>query len=158
MFDALSNRRRRYALHYLGQRAGESVAVSSLSGQVAAWENDKPVGSLTRPERKRVHTALQQFHLPKLDDHGFVDYDVRRGRVELGAAATELDVYPAVAAEREFPWGPYYAALSSIGGLVLLGHWIGAFPAVVPFEGSLAPILAAMLVSALIQTWSGRRA
>ncbi|MFC4359791.1 hypothetical protein ACFO0N_17740 [Halobium salinum] len=158
VFDVLSNRRRRYTLHYLGRRSGEVVEVRDVAEQVAAWENEKPVERVDRAERKRVHTALHQFHLPKLDDHGFVDYDSRRGRAALGETAAGLDVYLDVVSERAVPWGPYYVGLTALGITTVLGAQFGVSPfglLQVAVWAGLA--LGAVLLSALVHTWYSSR-
>ena len=88
VFDIPSNQRRRHALHFLKQRNGDGAELRELSAQVAAWENGKPAEGVTSDERRRVYTSLQQFHLPKLDRNGIVEYDDRRGSVELAEEAT----------------------------------------------------------------------
>lgn len=77
ILDILSNRRRRYALHYLKWNGCETP-LRELAEHVAAWENEREADQLSYAERKRVQNALHQFHLPKMDDHGFVEYDTRR--------------------------------------------------------------------------------
>ena len=89
VFDVLKNRRRRYALHYL-RRADESVQLSELAEQVAAWENDIEVDAISAAERKRVYTALYQSHLPKLDDAGYIDWDREANAVRQGANYEEI--------------------------------------------------------------------
>jgi hypothetical protein len=91
LFEALDNRRRRYTLHYLQRHEGEEpVDVSEISTQVAAWELDTDPGKIGYSDRKNVHTALYQFHAPKLDDLGLVDYDKRCGTAELTDAGDGL--------------------------------------------------------------------
>src|SRR6056297_1309220 len=127
VFDVLKNRRRRYALHYL-RRADESVQLSELAEQVAAWENDIEVDAISAAERKRVYTALYQSHLPKLDDAGIVDYNQNRGIVELSTAAEQLDVYLDLESQPDIPWCNWYLGLA-VGGLGLLtGAWLGLPP------------------------------
>ncbi|MFC7079575.1 DUF7344 domain-containing protein [Halorussus caseinilyticus] len=127
VFDVLKNRRRRYALHYL-RRADGSVQLSELAEQVAAWENDITVDTISAAERKRVYTALYQSHLPKLDDAGIVEYNQNRGIVELSGAAEQLDVYLDLESRPDIPWCNWYLGLA-VGGLgVLTGAWLGLPP------------------------------
>ncbi|WP_128476302.1 DUF7344 domain-containing protein [Halorussus pelagicus] len=127
VFDVLKNQRRRYALHYL-RRADESVQLSELAEQVAAWENDIAVDAISAAERKRVYTALYQSHLPKLDDADIVDYNQNRGIVELSDAAGQLDVYLDLETRPDIPWCNWYLGLA-VGGLGLLtGAWLGLPP------------------------------
>ena len=73
VFDILSNRRRRYALYALLN--DDTTTIGSLAERIAAWENDCPVDEVTSTERKRVYTALQQSHLPKLERTGLISFD-----------------------------------------------------------------------------------
>ncbi|MFC7082599.1 DUF7344 domain-containing protein [Halorussus caseinilyticus] len=120
VFDVLKNRRRRYALHYL-RRADGSVQLSELAEQVAAWENDITVDTISAAERKRVYTALYQSHLPKLDDAGIVEYNQNRGIVELSGAAEQLDVYLDLESRPDIPWCNWYLGLA-VGGLGARHH------------------------------------
>lgn len=126
ILDILSNRRRRYALHYLTWN-GRETPLRELAEHVAAWENKVEVDQLSYAERKRVQNALHQFHLPKMDDHGFVEYDARRARVALTARTAETDFYVDVLPSRDVPWGLYYLGLSGVS-LVVLGGAALQFP------------------------------
>jgi len=120
VFDILSNQRRRHTLHFLKQRNDDKAELRELSTQVAAWENRKSAEGVTSDERRRVYTSLQQFHLPKLDRNRVVEYDDRRGSVELTGNATDLDVYLDVVEAGDVPWSLYYVGLSGLS-LALLG-------------------------------------
>ena len=119
IYEVLSNRRRRYAVHYLKQ-TDEPVDVSTLAEQVAAWENEKPVGELDSQERKRVYISLYQSHLPTLEKRGLVAYDENRGIVELTDSIADADVYLEVVAGRNIPWSYFYLGLSLVSGLLVL--------------------------------------
>lgn len=125
VFDILSNQRRRHVLHFLKQRNGDGAELRELSAQVAAWENGKSVERLTSDERRRVYTSLQQFHLPKLHTNEVVEYDNRRGTVELTTGATDLDVFFDIVEDDDVPWSLYYTGLSglciALVGVVSLG-------------------------------------
>ena len=127
VFDVLKNRRRRYALHYL-RRADDTVQLSELAEQVAAWENDIAVDAISAAERKRVYTALYQSHLPKLDDAGIVEYNQNRGIVELSEASEQLDVYLDLEAQPDIPWCNWYLGLAVAGLGLLTGAWLGLPP------------------------------
>ncbi|GAA0671294.1 hypothetical protein ACFQDG_03830 [Natronoarchaeum mannanilyticum] len=126
-FEMLSCKRRRDVLHYLRQNGG-SAELRSLSRQIAAWENEKPVEAVTYKERARVYTALRQGHLPKMDSCDIVEYDADRGTVELTDRASGLDVYLDVVPHDDISWSAYYAGLGGLSiafaGLTL----VGAFP------------------------------
>jgi hypothetical protein len=154
IFEVLSNQRRRYVLHYLEHRESDVATLSDLAEQVAAWEYDKPVAGLTSAERKRVKNALHQFHLPKMDDCGFLEYDRSRGMVALTEAAADLEVYVEVVPTKDIPWGPYYVALTALHVPVVLGHWFAVPPvANVPLPAILLVLLVSVSVSALVHTY-----
>ncbi len=158
LYELLSDRRRRYALHYLLQRAdadggeAEPVPVGELAEQVAAWENGKTVEEITSQERKRVYIALYQSHLPRLDDEGLVEYDDDAGTVRVTESLTGVDLYLEVVPSESVPWSTYYAGLTLANGLVLLL----AFLEVAPFDqvpglGWAAVVLVSFGVSAFVQ-------
>lgn len=155
LFDVLSNHRRRYALHFLKQR-DRAVSLGNLAEEIAAWENDVSIVELTATDRKRVYTALQQFHVPKMATAGVVEFDAPRGVVTLTEAAGNLDVYLDVVAEDDIPWSRYYLGLSTMSLAVVTGVWL------VPFtllsELAWAVLVAALfLLSALVHTYYNRR-
>ena len=151
VFEVLSNRRRRYALHWLRQH--DRAALGELSERVAAWETDQAVESLTADERKRVYTSLQQFHLPKMDETGIVAFDQRAGVVELGERAEEVDIYLEVTERYDVPWSLYYLGLTGVGTALAALSWAGVGPfAGVSDAGLVAFVLTALGLSALAHT------
>ncbi|WP_227352914.1 DUF7344 domain-containing protein [Haladaptatus salinisoli] len=127
VFQVLSNRRRRYALHHL-RRCEGSVEIGELATQIAAWENDVSTEEVTSKQRKRVYNTLQQAHLPKLDETGFVEYDPAHGNVTLTGRARMLDVYLELVPDNDFPWSEYYFALGCISLVLAAGAWLNAGP------------------------------
>ena len=125
-FELLSNHRRRYTLHHLYDV--EDADIGDLSRQIAAWENDTTPAEVTSAERKRVYTSLQQFHLPKLDEKGVVEYDERAGEVELAGLADDLDVYLEIVEGQDIPWSQYYLALAAVNAGLLAAVAAGAWP------------------------------
>ncbi len=128
VLKVLSNQRRRFVLHFLKRRGKRSVEVGDLAGQIAGWENEKPPDLLSYKERKRVQNALHQFHLPKLDDHGLIEYDSQRKTVTLTDAAADQDFYIDVVPKRDIPWSLYYLGYALLSGLVLVGGWAQVWP------------------------------
>ncbi|MFC6941170.1 hypothetical protein ACFQE8_14540 [Salinirubellus sp. GCM10025818] len=128
LFDVLSNRRRRYTLHYLKQNGDEPVEMGDLSTKVAAWELGIEPEALAYDERKRVHTSLYQYHAPKLDDAGIVNYDSQRGTIELTRAGADLDLYLEAVAGREIPWSTYLLLLSVFGASLMGAVWLDVPP------------------------------
>lgn len=125
IFEVLSNQRRRYAFHYLRQHEGDTVDVGDLAERIAAWESEKPPERLTAAERKRVKTALHQFHLPKMDDLRFVEYDANRGKVRLTDEVADVEIYLDIVPGLDVPWGHYYLGLSGLNLLFLTGFVAG---------------------------------
>jgi DNA-binding transcriptional ArsR family regulator len=74
-FDALSDRRRRYALYEL-QRSG-SVSEEELARRIAARETGRPADDLAAEDYRRVQSDLHHDHLPRLADYGLVAFDPR---------------------------------------------------------------------------------
>jgi hypothetical protein len=125
-YELLSNQRRRYALHHL-KRTDAPSELGDLSEHVAFWENDVPKREVNAAERKRVYTSLQQFHLPKMEEKGIVEFDQRAGTIELTPSAEDLDLYLEVVTENDVPWSQYYLGLTGINaaivGAVALNVW-----------------------------------
>jgi DNA-binding transcriptional ArsR family regulator len=129
LFHILRNQRRRFALHHLKHRNGP-VDVGDLATQIAAWENEITVAEVTSTQRRRVYNALQQTHVPGLEEAGVIDVD--RREVELTGRAEKLDLYMEVVPGRDIPWSEYYLALGavSLAALVAVGLNVGPFAGV----------------------------
>ncbi|WP_224449875.1 DUF7344 domain-containing protein [Haloprofundus salilacus] len=157
VFETLSNRRRRYAIHALLQEEG-SVELGDLARQVAAWETGQSPSAVSSEERRRVYNALQQSHLPKMHDTGIVEYDRDRGTITTTTEASDLHVYLEIVPGNDIPWSVYYLLLGafslSFAGAVVGGvPPFGAIPALV---GALVPGLL-LVASAAVHTLHGRR-
>lgn len=151
IFEVLSNRRRRYALHYLLGHADESVRMGDLARQVAAWESGVAPEALSYADRKTVHTSLYQFHVPKLDAYGVVDYDSERGAVELTPAGQRLDLYLEAVQGDDIPWAEYFVLLSAFSAVLVAATWLDAVPfASLPDIAAGGFAVAAFLVSSLV--------
>ncbi len=144
-YQALSNRRRRFIVHYL-LREREPIPLRALSKQVAAWENAVPREQVTSKQRKRVYTALHQAHLPKLDTMELIEYDTR----EMVAHPTEkletLRVYMDVVPEDEIPWSAFYTGIAFVFGAGALLGWVGFIPFDV-LPGSLWALIISLLIA-----------
>lgn len=74
IFEVLADPGRRYVLTYLLQSEG-AVSCSDLVDYIVT-ETEQ---TMSRNEfRQRVVTELTRNHLPKLDDHGFIQYNLER--------------------------------------------------------------------------------
>ncbi|SDF28546.1 DUF7344 domain-containing protein [Halorientalis regularis] len=127
IFETLSNRRRRYTLHYL-KRIDEPVTIRDLSEQLAAWENGVEREQVKPKERKRLYTALHQTHLPKMDRLGVVAYDSDRGVVALTETIDQFDIYFDLVAADEIPWSQFYLALGSVATALVAIAALGVQP------------------------------
>lgn len=116
IFKTLSNRRRRYVLHYLRQ-SNDNVPMRVLSEQLAAWENGIEPSQVRPKARKRLYTALHQTHLPKMDQFGVVEYDKDRGIISLTDSMGQFDTY-LDEMEDVRAWSRVYLALG--GGVTAL--------------------------------------
>ncbi|MFC4447718.1 DUF7344 domain-containing protein [Halorussus aquaticus] len=155
VFEVLSHRRRRYALHYLVE-SGETE-LGDLAEHVAAWENDKRIEDLSTGERKRVYCALQQSHLPKMDTAGVVEFDKRRGTIDPSDAVEDLDIYMDVVRGDEIPWSKYYVGLSAVAAALVGALWVGAYPFSLLSDTAWAAFLTTMFgVSALVHHYHAR--
>lgn len=154
VFEVLGNRRRRYVFHYLKRHDERTVSLSELTDSVAAWEEDRPGGTVDQRKHNSVRTALRQSHLPMMADRGFVEYDRDRQTVRLASAATDLDVYLDVVGRGDIPWGLYYLGLAGLFGCLVVASILGIPP--IGSLGSLAvaeAFLVTLSVSALIHTY-----
>jgi hypothetical protein len=162
IFTILSNRRRRFVLHALRIRESgtETADIGWLAERIAAWENGVGVDELSSTQRKSAYTALQQTHLPKMEDRGLVTFDQNRGTVEATPAVEELDIYLEIVSGRDIPWHGYYLGLSAVGASLLVALWVDAFPfTALPDLAWIAFLVVALFVSAGAHAWtaSGRR-
>lgn len=152
-----ANRRRRYALHYLRQVDGE-VDFGEMAEQVAAWERGKARQDVSSDERKYAYSALQQRHLPKMDDLGLVEFDKRAGSVEPTPVLDDVDVYAEVVESGNVPWGVYFPALSGVHTvlLALVGLDIGPLTVFSDFEWALL-FVSSFVASSLVFLYDTRR-
>ncbi|MFC5365311.1 helix-turn-helix domain-containing protein [Salinirubrum litoreum] len=127
VFEVLSNGRRRNVVRAL-ERAGGTVEISDLAEQVAAWENDVPPEEVTYHQRKRTYTALQQFHLPKMDEAGALHYDSDRGVIEPADDLADFNVYLEVVPGSSFPRSKLYLGLATACVVLGVAGWVGLFP------------------------------
>lgn len=155
-FDALSNQRRRFVVHELLRRDGE-VELRELSRRVAAWENDEPVEEVTSEERRRVYNALQQAHLPKLDEWGVLRYNHARGVVEPAAELNGLRMYLEVVPDEDIPWSRYYLLLGLFGlGLAVADGMEVAFLELLPGTVIAAAVGLLLVCSAAVHEYRNR--
>lgn len=157
LFDVLSNRRRRHAVHTIKQVEDEPVEIGDLAEEIAAIENDVSVDNISYDQRKSVYTALQQSHLPKMDDAGIVKFDKDRGTIEPTAAMEDIEIYLDVVRGKEIPWSEYYLGLSSVAAALVVATWAGVWPfSLLPEMGAAVFVVVAFSVSAVLHTYFSR--
>jgi hypothetical protein len=150
LFDVLSNHRRRYAVHVMKREDAERLEIGPMAEQIAAWENEVELAEVDYAERKRVYTALQQQHLPMMDDAGVVEFDKDRGTVEPTPALGDVDLYLDVVRGKEIPWNEYYLGLSAFSLALVAGVGLGVTPfTILPEFAWMVFIVVAFACSAL---------
>lgn len=157
LFDLLSSPRRRYILYYLHEESSETT-LQELADEVGAWEYEKAVADLTRPESKRVYVSLYQTHIPKLAKSGIIEYDSDSGEIKLTDHVDEFGPYLGWE-EQSRSWHPIYLGLAAASiafyGLVIFG--VGPFAAISTTIAGLG-IAAAFVIVAAWQYFSSRAA
>ena len=107
--NVLRNERRRQALKHLGQHSG-TLTVDALAKHIASLET----GESPPPHdvRKSVYVSLHQTHLPKLDELGIIEYDLRSKELVLTDVAKEVEVYMEIVPRGDISWDMYYLGVS----------------------------------------------
>ncbi len=96
-FRILANERRRFVLYLLVDRGG-TVPVEELAALVGGYHAEQnPERGLPSP----AHRRLYHNHLPRLAEHGIVDYVRDDEAVTLTDRGEQLEPYLAFARERE---------------------------------------------------------
>jgi hypothetical protein len=127
VFDVLSNQRRRYVVAELRDE-GDLTELGPLAERVAARENEVSVPEVTHAQRKRVYTALQQSHLPKMDDLGVVEFDKDRGLVDPTPRLPQVRTHLETRRGGTNPCLLYAFLISTLGAVLLLGVKLGVWP------------------------------
>lgn len=125
VIDILSNERRRLLWRYLRQECPEGD-LSDASRQIAAWENGTTVDEVDYDERKSVYTSLHQFHCPKMEDAGLIEFDKRDSVVRAVSEEPEefvVEVEPDV----DRALSTTFIALGTATG-VIIGAWTFGLP------------------------------
>ena len=85
VIEMLGNQRRRYLWQILESECdgGEAVSLREASRRIAARERGVEPAAVSYDERKSVYTSLTQFHCPKMDDAGLIEFDKRSATVRI---------------------------------------------------------------------------
>jgi hypothetical protein len=146
--EILFNERRRALLRILKGATEESLTMRELSERLATRETGEDPAP--RDARHSVYVALQQHHLPKLDDSGVIERE--QDRVSLSESPTTREVYAHLEAVPKYglAWAEYYFLLSvtSLLSIVASALAIPPFAAVAPLHIALAALFVHMLSNA----------
>ena len=101
VYAILSSRERRIVLadmrdepvHHVDALAASIVSVTSGRDGVVSFDGDSPSSLDDEPSRESVAIALVHNHLPRLVDHGIVEWDPRSGDVVKGERFEEILPY-----------------------------------------------------------------
>lgn len=156
LFDLLSNQRRRHILHAL-IHDDRTLDIGTLSREIAAWEDDLSIDDVSSSDRKRVYTALQQSHLPKMDKAGVIDFDRDHGTIQPTPALEDVGIYMEIVRGREIPWSDYYLGLTALSGIVLAGAAFSIYPfELLPSSVWSGFVVVAFGISALVHRYYSR--
>lgn len=158
-FEILSNQRRRMVVHYLLKRGLDTVVeLRDAAVQIAAWENSKTIHEIDSTERRRVYNALQQSHLPKMDDVDIIDFDASRGLIDPRDELTNLKVYLEVVPENDITWSTYYLLLAGLAGSLVLAVGLGVYPfSLLGGLGTASLLVVLLAVSAIVHVLRTRQ-
>ena len=134
VFEILSNRRRRFALHAIKRRE-EPIELSELSEQIAAWEMDTEPEQISYEDRRGVYMTLKTTHIPMMDERGVVEFEQQTKTVRSTDLLSKLDVYVEALRKDEIQWSTYYIGLAAICLSVVI-----AVAADVPGAAALDPL------------------
>lgn len=124
IFQLLSSDRRRFVLKYLSDTPGE-VKLDELSTAMAAHENGIEPAAVDQTAQKRAYISLYQTHIPRMTEHGIVEYDSDSGDVRLTPKADRMLSYLNDGSEPGRPWPELYLATTAIGIVLLLLQEVG---------------------------------
>lgn len=91
-FELLSHSRRLGLLECLKDH-DETLGLTDASEAVASAVEDKPVQEIEADTVKQISMALYHSHIPRLEEHGIVDYDQERDLVRLTDRGHQLAEY-----------------------------------------------------------------
>ena len=123
------------------------MSVRDLSEHVAAWENEAEPAAVTYKQRKRVYTALYQSHLPKLHEHGFVEYDADRGTVRLAPQADAWSAYLEPHEADETSWNAMFLGTTLAAWTFVSAGWLGVIPSAAAWYALVACVAAFTVLS-----------
>ena len=153
VYHLFSNVRRRESMTILWRRS-EEMTVRELSELIAAAEAES--SPAPRPLRESVYNTLDRTHLPKLDEHGLVEYDKDRKLVRPSASSKRYRRYMDTGSPVGLSWGEYYRGLG-IGGLFATVATLVELPIIGGLD-PLIPASATLFLFAVSTLYQFRRA
>lgn len=120
LYELLGNERRRHVVECL-LNGDRTVPVDELAEEVATRET----GESPPPSNKRhsVYTTLTRVHIPKLADHGVVNYDEDTREVTLDERV--LNLHLEIVPDQELSWAEYYLSLGVLAMLTIGLAFVG---------------------------------
>ncbi|WP_071932940.1 DUF7344 domain-containing protein [Halodesulfurarchaeum formicicum] len=152
--DVLRNERRRAALQFLRERAGEAH-INELTTAIVHREADQE--SDTKSLRQSVYSSLHQTHIPKLEGADVVAYDEDSNVVRLTTNSRAVDRYLHLRPAHGVSWGEYYQlfAVTSLLVTLLVEMEVAVFAAIDPLP-VLTVALVVLALSVGYQLWTRR--
>lgn len=141
--EILKNERRLKVISLLLEADDLELSVRELSERIANGETGETPPP--RDIRQSVYVSLHQSHLPKLDGHRIVDYDMQAKTVQLKDQAMELRQYMDAPPKYGVTWSEFYAGTALVGLVVVIASTIG-----VPLIASIDPSIWAIALFLLI--------
>lgn len=101
IYGVLQHRRRRLVVHHLREADGGVTSLDAVRRAVLNWERRSDEVAVPSDHDRQVAVALHHVHLPKLEEHGVIEYDWRSKTIRYRPGET-LEAHLDLAAERDF--------------------------------------------------------
>ncbi len=85
--DVLEDARRRHTLRILSE-SGVSMALADIAAEIASLERPDSDEGPDWERIERIYISLYHCHVPKLDDHGLVEFDIARRTAAIADAVS----------------------------------------------------------------------
>ena len=126
VFELLKNSRRRSVLAYFYEQRSDAVSLQELVDYVTARETNRDAGAIDADDRTAVYVSLHQTHLPRLEEHGTIEYDRNGNVVSITPKGRRLAQYLYHAPGSAFRWSRVFLGLSLLWLLSLFVVWSGS--------------------------------
>lgn len=88
VFGVLDHPRRRYLLYALSM--DDQWTIGELATKLTAWERDIDETAVTEEQRDRMYVSIYHAHVPRLVDHGVIEFDETAGTISRGDHAEQV--------------------------------------------------------------------